>query len=162
MHDDDHGGDIPDESAPERWDRNFQELLQELRVAQTGVQFLFAFLLSLAFTNRFTTLDDTERIVYVATLVATSAAAALLIAPVSYHRIVFRQHLKPVLVRAAHRMATGGLALLAAAIVAAVFLVVDVVLGATTGALITAGVAGWFLVFWYLVPFLARRSRQNV
>jgi hypothetical protein len=156
-----HEGGVPGlrGSEAERWNRNFQELLQELRVAQTGVQILFAFLLTLAFTNRFTELGTAQRAVYVATLVVASAATGLLIAPVSYHRIVFRRHLKPQVVRAAHKMAAGGLVFLAAAVVGAVFLVVDVVFGGLVGGLIAAGIAGWFTVFWYVVPFLARGER---
>src|SRR5690349_19677592 len=98
-----------DETPLERWDRNFTELLQELRVAQTGVQILFAFLLTLPFTNRFTAVTGFERGVYVVTLVAAAAATALLIAPVSYHRIVFRQGRKPQLVLIASRLAALGL-----------------------------------------------------
>lgn len=145
-----------DESDHQRWIRNFQELLQELRVAQTGVQFLFAFLLGLAFTQRFEKITEPDRVVYVVTLVVTTMSAVLLIAPVSYHRIVFRRHLKPTLVRHAHLMAVGGLFLLALAVVGAVFLVVDVVFGTLVGGLVTGGVAGWFVVFWYLIPWLAR------
>ncbi len=156
-------GDGPgtDETVQERWNRNFTELLQELRVAQTGVQFLFAFLLTLAFTNRFTTLDSAERVVYVTSLVLASAAAGLLIAPVSYHRIVFRKHLKAKLVRAAHRMAAGGLAFLVAAMVGSVFLVVDVVFGTVVGGVIAAAVAAWFTLFWYVLPFLTREEADE-
>jgi hypothetical protein len=80
-----------DETGLERWDRNFTELLQELRVAQTGVQILFAFLLTLPFTNRFGSVSDLDKVVYVITLMASATATALLIAPVSYHRQVFRE-----------------------------------------------------------------------
>lgn len=145
------GGDGVETEA-ERLNRNFQELLQELRVAQTGVQFLFAFLLTLAFTNRFGALDTGQRVVYVTVLVIASAAAALLIAPVSYHRMVFRQHRKPVLVRHAHRLATSGLVCMAAAIAGSVFLVVDVVFGTPLAALTAAVVAGLFITFWYILP----------
>lgn len=144
------------ESEHQRWIRNFQELLQELRVAQTGVQFLFAFLLGLAFTQRFQETTSAQRIVYVVTLVLTTLSAVLLIAPVSYHRIVFRRHMKPTLVRHAHRMALGGLLVLALAVVSSVYLIVDVVFGTLVGGLVAAGIAGWFVVFWYLIPWLNR------
>jgi len=75
-----------DETDLERWDRNFTELLQELRVAQTGVQILFAFLLTLPFTNRFEQTTELDRGVYVATIVAAAAATALLIAPARHVR----------------------------------------------------------------------------
>jgi hypothetical protein len=144
------------ESEHQRWIRNFSELLQELRVAQTGVQFLFAFLLGLAFTQRFGETTQTQRIVYVITLVITTVSAVLLIAPVSYHRIVFRRNMKPTLVRHSHRMALGGLLALGLAVVFAVFLIVDVVFGTLVGALVAAGIAAWFVVFWYLIPWFNR------
>ncbi|GAA3514565.1 DUF6328 family protein [Actinocatenispora rupis] len=149
------------ESEAERLTRNLHELLQELRVAQTGVQLLFAFLLTLAFTNRFATLGLADRVVYVATLVAASLAAGLLIAPVSYHRMVFRRHLRPRLVLAAHRMAAGGLGFLVAAVVGAVYLVVDVVFSLRVAAPIAAGIAAWFVLFWYVVPLVARGERRT-
>src|SRR2546429_7750584 len=95
------GPDAPgrSETPLERWDRNFTELLQELRVAQTGVQILFAFLLTLPFTNRFDRVTELDRGVYVATIVAAAAATALLLAPVRYHRPVFRKGRKPALVQ---------------------------------------------------------------
>src|SRR5438309_3920171 len=83
------------ETVLERWDRNFTELLQELRVAQTGVQILFAFLLTLPFTSRFDRATGLDRGVYVTTMVAAACATALLIAPASYHRLVFRKGRKP-------------------------------------------------------------------
>ena len=80
-----------DETDQERLDRNFLELLQELRVAQTGVQILFAFLLSLAFTQRFGVLTRIQRDIYIVALLAAAVAAALFIAPVAWHRVLFRQ-----------------------------------------------------------------------
>src|SRR4029078_3893427 len=125
------GGDRG-ETEDERADRRYDELLQELRVAQTGVQFLFAFLLTLAFTQRFARITDFQHGLYVATLMATTVASALLIGPVPMHRILFRRGLKPRLVRGAALMARGGLAMLLLAINGAVLLILDVVL---TGAL---------------------------
>jgi uncharacterized protein DUF6328 len=110
-------------------DRQFTELLQELRVAQTGVQILFAFLLGLAFTPRFPDLSRAQQGVYLATLVLSAVSAALLIAPVGYHRIVFRQRLRPQLVTTGHRYAIAGLVLLLLALVGAVQLAASFVLG---------------------------------
>src|SRR3954470_16354530 len=101
-------GSQRDETGLERWDRNFIELLQELRVAQTGVQILFAFLLTLPFTNRFGDVSDLDKVVYVITLIASAVATALLIAPVSHHRQVFREGRKPELVSTASRLAKAG------------------------------------------------------
>jgi hypothetical protein len=145
------------ETDLERWDRNWTELLQELRVAQTGVQILFAFLLTLPFTNRFAATSELDRGTYVATTVAAAAATALLIAPVSYHRLVFRQGRKPELVLVASRLATLGLACLLLAMLGAVFLAVDVVLHQPTAALIVAGLAVLYVFLWYVLPFFGRR-----
>ena len=111
-------------------DRHFNELLQELRVAQSGVQILFAFLLGLAFTPRFPDLTGSQQAVYLVTLVLSAVSAALLIGPVGYHRTVFRQRLRPQLVKTGHRYAVAGLVLLLLALVGAVQLAASFVLGA--------------------------------
>lgn len=141
------------ETRNERYDRNFTELLQELRVAQTGVQLLLAFLLTVAFTARFESADTFQRTVFMVTLLLTAAAIALLIAPVAYHRAVFRQQRKRELVFAADRLARGGLLLSLLAVIGVVLLVSDVVLGRPWSVVIAAGTGGWFFVFWYVVPF---------
>jgi uncharacterized protein DUF6328 len=144
------------ETPLERWDRNFTELLQELRVAQTGVQVLFAFLLTLPFTNRFERISGVDRLTYVVTVAAAGAATALLIAPVSYHRLVFRKGRKPQLVTVASRLAVLGLICLLAAMMGAVFLAVDVALGSPAAAWLTAALATLYLFLWYVLPFLGR------
>src|SRR5947207_7590856 len=96
-----------DETPLERWDRNFTELLQELRVAQTGVQVLFAFLLVLPFNQRFTEVSSYEKAVYFATLVLAAAATLFLIAPSAHHRILFRLQDKHHLVLQANQLALG-------------------------------------------------------
>lgn len=145
-----------DETELERWDRNYVELLQELRVAQTGVQILFAFLLTLPFTNRFGTVGDRDRVVYVITLVAAATAAALLIAPVSGHRQVFRRGRKPELVRTASMLAQAGLGALLVAMSGAVFLVLDVVANLGWAVGLGAVLLGLYLVLWYVLPRLIR------
>jgi O-antigen/teichoic acid export membrane protein len=145
------------ETPLERWDRNFSELLQEVRVAQTGVQILFAFLLTLPFTSRFEKVSALDRDTYVVTIVATATATALLIAPVSYHRIVFRQGRKQQLVRVASRLAELGLVCLLVAMLGAVFMVVDVVLGSPIAAGIAAVLAALYVFLWYVLPFLGRQ-----
>ncbi|MGH3388175.1 MAG: DUF6328 family protein [Actinomadura sp.] len=147
-----------DETELERWDRNFTELLQELRVAQTGVQILFAFLLTLPFSVRFDRVSSLDKVVYVATLLAAATSTALLIAPVSYHRQVFRQGRKPQLVRTASALAKAGLAALLLAIVGAVFVVLDVVAGLGWAAGLVAAVAALYVTLWYLLPMLTRRA----
>src|SRR5262245_11741821 len=114
-----------DESELERWDRNFGELLQELRVVQTGPQILLAFLLTVPFTSRFPQGDSVEKSVYAVTLLAAAAAATLLITPAAYHRRIFRQGRKPELVKVASLLVEVGLAFLALAIVGTVFVALD-------------------------------------
>src|SRR5690349_19971277 len=118
-----------DETVTERADRNFSELLQELRVAQTGVQILFAFLLTLPFTQRFEHISNDKVAVYLTTLSCTALATVFLIAPVSHHRVVFARRRKPQLVRDSGRMAKIGLVFLWLSIVGAMFLIFDVVVG---------------------------------
>jgi O-antigen/teichoic acid export membrane protein len=149
-----------DETPLERWDRNLVELLQELRVAQTGVQILFAFLLTLPFTNRFAASGPLVRTVYLVTLIAAAAASGLLIAPVSFHRLVFRQGHKPELVRTASLLAQLGLACLLVSVVGAVLVVVDVVSGTGLAAGLAAGIAALYLALWYVLP-LVRRERTR-
>jgi hypothetical protein len=145
-----------EESERERWQRNFSELLQELRVAQTGVQILFAFLLTLVFTARFGELNAFQRNVYVIALLAAAGATALIIAPVAYHRMLFRLGRKPELVRSAHRMASGGLAMLLVAMVSSVLLVTDFILDRTIALILTGVVAAFFVLLWGVLPLVRR------
>ena len=94
-----------DETEAQRLDRNWSSLLQELRVAQTGVQLLTGFLLTLPFQQRFTQLDGVMRTVYLVTVACSIGATVLLIAPVSMHRLLFRQHRLKTVVSAAHSYA---------------------------------------------------------
>jgi Family of unknown function (DUF6328) len=143
-------------------DRNVAELLQELRVAFTGVQILFAFLLGLAFTQTFSHLSPFDTGVYTVALMSTAVATMIFIAPVSLHRIVFRRRQKFVLVMVADRLLVIGLALLIPSINSAVFLILDVVLGrwqAVLGASLTTAVG---LLTWYVLPLALRHSGQGV
>ena len=149
--------DDRDESEAERADRNLGELLQELRVAGLGVQVLFGFLLSLPFTNRFTHLSPGQRNLYLATIVLAAVATALLLGPVAYHRLVFRQGEKDRLVRAANIMAIAGLAAVGLAVSCAILLVTGYVSSGLTAALITAFVTLLFAGLWFALPLARRR-----
>jgi hypothetical protein len=155
------GSRSPDrhETEAERLDRNYSELLQELRVAQAGVQILFAFLLTLAFTQRFAETTSLQRAVYVGTLLLSAASVALLIAPVAFHRMVFRRRQKDDLVAATNRLALAGLVTLFMAMVGAVLLILDVVLGNGPAVALTAVVAAWFVLLWFVLPLPARHRR---
>jgi Family of unknown function (DUF6328) len=148
--------DQRDETEAERLDRNYAELLQELRVAQVGVQILFASLLTVAFSERFRQITEGQRNTYVVTLLAASAATAFLIGPVSFHRIVFRRSQKKHLVFNAHRMALGGLVCLMVSVVGAVLLILEVVLGQPEAAWFAAAVAAFFVTLWLVIPVVSR------
>ncbi|PZG07366.1 amine oxidase [Micromonospora craterilacus] len=145
------------ETEKQRWQRNFADLLQELRVAQTGVQILFAFLLTLPFSNGFTRTTPFQRDVYIVALLAAAGATAMIISPVAFHRALFRQGRKPELVRFAHRMATAGLGFMLVSMVSAVLLISDFVLARPIAFLLSAVTGLWFLTFWVILPF-SRRS----
>ena len=140
------------ETPSQRLDRNLVELLQEVRVAQVGVQVLLAFLLALAFTPRFTQFTDPQRYAYVVSLVLGAAATALLIAPAPFHRVVFRRRLKRELVRAASMLTLVGLVLLMLSLATVLLLILDVVLNASIAGWITLGVLCWFSMWWYVLP----------
>jgi MFS family permease len=146
------------ETPLERADRNFSELLQELRVTQTGVQILFAFLLTLAFTPRFPDLDSFQRATYVTTLLLAVLAAALFTAPAALHRSLFQQNAKPTIVRVSSRLAGLGLGVLMPAFAGSVLLVVDVTLGRAAGLTSGGGTLVGCLLLWGLLPRLVGRS----
>ncbi|GGS12071.1 hypothetical protein GCM10010252_59220 [Streptomyces aureoverticillatus] len=149
------------ETPLERADRNFIELLQELRVTQTGVQILFAFLLTLAFTPRFPSLDTMQRATYVTTLLLAVLAAALFTAPAAVHRGLFQRGAKPLIVRVSSRLAGVGLTVLVLALTGSVLLVVDVA-ASRTGAVFAA--AGTLLAcggLWGLLPRAVARAGER-
>ena len=154
----DQSQDPRDETEAERDDRNLAELLQELRVAGLGVQVLFGFLLSLPFTSKFSKLGHGQRQLYIATLILAAVSTALLLGPVAYHRLVFRQRQKERLVRAANVMAILGLMAVGLAISAAVLLVTGYVDHGLPSALITVFVVVMFAGLWFALP-LARRDK---
>jgi hypothetical protein len=139
-------------------DRNLAELLQEMRVAITGVQILFAFLLTLAFTSRFEEQGAFATTVYTITLLSTATATLVLIAPVSFHRTLFRRGRKAELVAFADLALLIGLGLLFLGIASAVLLVLDVVLGRWPAVVGCGFVVLVGVVAWYVVPLRVRRS----
>jgi Family of unknown function (DUF6328) len=149
-----------DETEEERLDRNLTELLNELRVALPGVQVLFAFLLGVPFTQRFTELTDYQEDVYYATLICAAAASAFLIAPSAHHRIEFRLKDKRHIVFLANRFAIIGLSFLALAMTGVVLLITDVMFGGLATAIATSVTALTFAYLWYVMPFARRVQRM--
>jgi hypothetical protein len=148
-----------DETPLKRLDRHWGELLQELRVVQTGVQLLTGFLLTLPFQQKFATLGDAERSLYLAAVSCSIVATGFLEAPVAVHRAVFRRHRRKETVQFAHRLAMVGIVFLALAIIAVTTLIFDVLLGATGGAVAGGIAAALLLVLWLAIP-LGVRTRE--
>ena len=147
------------ETQLERCDRNLVELMQEVRVVQTGVQVLFAFLLTAPLAPRFPELTEFQKLTYFATLVAAGAAAVLLIAPTAYHRILFRLGDKEHLVNVANRFTLAGLTCVALSMIGALLLVTDLLFDALAVVVVTTALAALgCLCSWCLAPLL-RRAR---
>jgi hypothetical protein len=151
-----------DESPDEKLDRNFNELLQELRVAQTGVQILTGFLLTVPFSSRFEELDDLQLTTYLAVLSGAVLTTGFVIAPVAFHRLLFRQHRREWIVEAANVCARCGLVLLALTVSGVLFLVFEIVVGFVAG-LVSLGVSlAFFAGLWAGVPtFSDRRGPEE-
>jgi len=149
------------ETPMQHLDRSYTELLQELRVAQTGVQIVLAFMLWLAFSPGFRDLTGAQRGLYVSGLFLGLAAAALLMAPVCCHRMVYGRRLKRELVTMANRCAVAGLGILLAAVGCAVLLVLEPVVGLLGSSMITAFTLLWFGYLWYGVPAMMRRRHRH-
>lgn len=148
---------VRDETETERLDRNWSSLLQELRVVQTGVQLLTGLLLTLPFHDRFEVLNETMRIVYLATVACSVLSTLLLVAPVGMHRMLFRRHRIDLLVAAAHRCAYMGLLLLGLAL-AGVCAIVFYAVAGSQAAVLAGGVAlVAFALFWLALPLWMRR-----
>jgi hypothetical protein len=150
-----------DETKNERMDRNWNELLQELRVTQTGIQILTGFLLTLPFQQRFTDLDEFQRDVFLVTVSLAAGATGLIIAPVSFHRMMFRQRQKPLLVKASDLLARAGLTLLALAVSCVALLIFDVVVGRLAGVLASSCLLAFFVVCWFVAPLAMLRTRSE-
>jgi hypothetical protein len=139
-------------------DRQMIELLNELRVALPGVQILFAFLLTVPFSNGFPRLDSFQRNVYFVTLILTALSTACLIAPSAAHRIRFHKHDRAWIIESANRLAIVGLAFLAAAMTSTVLLITDVLFDGSRIYVYTGALGLVFIALWFLRPLLRRES----
>lgn len=144
------------ETEIQRLDRNWNSLLQELRVVQTGVQLLTGFLLTLPFQQRFDILSGHLRVVYLATVGFSVGATVLLISPVAMHRMLFRRHRLQVLVSAAHRCAYAGLVLLGAALTGVTVIIFAAVANRNVGLVAGACALVMFAFIWWVLPLVLR------
>jgi hypothetical protein len=148
------------ESPGERGNRELLELLQELRVAIPGVQVLFAFLLTVPFSQRFEVLDAGDRKVYYAAIMTTAVATLFLIAPTAHHRLRFRSGVKENLLRVANVFAVIGVALIAVAISLVMYLITNLLYDSPAAAIATACLAAAFAVVWFVIPVAYRPLRM--
>ncbi|MFJ3585871.1 DUF6328 family protein [Streptomyces sp. NPDC090127] len=149
-------GDRRRETQAERADRRWQELIQEIRVAQTGVQIMLGFLLTVVFTPHFQAMGATDKAIYIVTVVLGSLATGALIGPVAFHRIISGQRIKPQAVVWASRLTFTGLVLLLATLASALFLVLRVATHDGYVPWLVSGVCVWYLLCWFVLPFWAR------
>ncbi|MFF5504970.1 DUF6328 family protein [Streptomyces roseolus] len=149
------------ESRAQRADRRWNELLQELRVAQTGTQILFGFLVAVVFQPRFAELGTTDRVIYVVTVCLGAATTSALVAPVAVHRFVAGRRLKPEAVAWAGRLTLVGVVLLYLTMVSTFLLIMRMVLADTIALWLVVVMALWLALCWFMVPFVARRNGTN-
>lgn len=151
----------PGETDAERADRNFADLLQELRITLTGAQILFAFLLVVPFNTEFRRTTALEHGVYIGTLIGSALAAGLLVAPAAMHRVLFHQQVKDRLVDLAGTVAIAGQTLFALSLAEGVFLVVDYLYGVAAGLASGLVLLAWYLGWFFLVPWVIRRQEER-
>ena len=147
----------PDEGIPpETINRNWTELVQELRSTQTGVQVLTGFLLTVPFSDKFAELDDVERTAYLLVMSGAVAGTAAIMSPIAYHRILFRRGRRPWLVETANKVARAGLVLVALTTCGVVFLTFDLALSRVAGVVASIVALVGYLLLWVVVPLRAR------
>jgi multisubunit Na+/H+ antiporter MnhF subunit len=151
---------VREESDAVRHDRNFAELLQELRVVQTGVQILFAFLLAIAFQQRFSSLGDAERLLWLVALFSSACSSILLTAPVAVHRIMFRRNIKDEIVAMTARLVKVGMLFLVTAMLTGITFVVSFVIGVNVALVLSGLLATLVSTTWLLLPH--RRRYQSL
>jgi len=148
------------ENPQERTARELIELLSELRVILPGVQVLFAFLLTVPFTQRFPQLDDLETAIFFMTLLCTAVATALLIAPSAHHRVLWRGGVREQRLVLGNMLTIAGLIALVPAMVGVVFVITDFIFGLTAAVIVTGLLALFFALLWFVLP-LRFRSEEG-
>jgi hypothetical protein len=150
-----------DETPAQRADRNFNDILQELRVTQTGVQVLFSLLLTVPFSQRFERVTDFQKDVYFLALLLAAATVASLVAPVSVHRLLFHTGEKPWVVKVASRLAITGLVLLCLTLTTVMLFITDVLFDNPLAILTATVFAAGTVTLWFVPPLLRLRSAAH-
>lgn len=161
-HDHDDRADGRRETANERADRNWSELLQELRVLQTGTQILTGFLLAVAFQPRFLEMDELQRTVYVVLVALAALATVLALAPVGMHRMLFGHRRKPAMVRVAGLVVQAALIVVGTLTVGVTALIIDFTLGRTAGIITLISSLVVVVAVWTALPRVVRARGRSV
>jgi hypothetical protein len=149
------------EDRHERTAREMIELLNELRVILPGVQVLFAFLLTVPFAQRFPQLTELQTGVFFATLICTAITTALLIAPSSQHRILWREGVREQRLELGNVLTITGLIFLVPAMVGVIFVITDLIFGLTAAIIVTALLALFFALLWFILPLRYRGDGES-
>lgn len=155
------GDDGRRETPTEKLDRNWSEILQELRVTQTGIQILTGFLLTVPFQQRFTDLSATQRTFYLVLVVMAAITTGLMVAPVSLHRWLFRRRAKSALVRSADLFMRVGLVTLCLVVAGVVLLVFDVVVSRSAALLVSGSLLAFLVLAWFVLPAVLSRHHSR-
>lgn len=150
--------ETPDDSHAERLDREHEQFFHELRSILPGAEVQFAFLLTVAFTERFRELSDLQRAVYYATFICAGVSIVLLLAPAAFHRVRFRQHDKEAMIRLANVEAIAALVLVSLSVAGTVLLISDLLLPTWSAALVSGSLWLFATVLWWAFPLVRRRA----
>ncbi|MFE3173141.1 DUF6328 family protein [Amycolatopsis sp. NPDC059090] len=155
------GLEVRAETQSQRLHRNYAELLQEVRVAQTGVQLLLASMLTMVFTPLFSSFSHFQRGVYVTALILGVAANALLVAPAVYHRVIFGCNLREDLVRTSNVLVLAGFSFLMLSLSSAFLLVLSIAIGPVMASAAATGALAMLVSLWYVLPIRARLRKRR-
>jgi hypothetical protein len=150
--------DRQEEPPHERLDRNTSDFLGEVRIAATGIQVLFAFLLIVPFNVGFRRVTSFDRHIYFATLICVAIAAALLIAPTIHHRLLFRRGQKAYVLRMGTRLTIAAMGFLAVGLTGILILIAHVIFGGAAAAVTGASAAAVLAILWFVLPLMRRRQ----
>jgi Family of unknown function (DUF6328) len=153
---------VPRAHTVRRPSRAYAEILQEIRIAQTGAQVLLGFLLSLGFTERFSTLARSQQSLYVVVLALAVAATALLVAPTAFRQLNFRRQMDHLANTTANRFVLCGLGLMMCAIIGSLLFALSAVLGFRLASVVAVGALVWFVAWWYVFPLWSRTRHAPI
>jgi predicted membrane channel-forming protein YqfA (hemolysin III family) len=146
---------------PEQLDREHEQLFHELRSILPGAEVLFAFLLTIAFTERFQTLTETQRSIYYAIFLLSGTALTLLLAPTAFHRVRFRRQDKEAMLKLANTEMIVAMVLMSLSISGVVFLITDLLFSSLAASLVSLTLVSSISALWWLVPLRRQFSQRS-